>query len=250
MALTKLNDDLNIISALDDLPNDVGGLTAAELKAKFDKAGNTIKLYLNNTLVAELDTKFTDLVAKDAELQAAIDELVGFTLPDNAVTTAKIANQAVTHAKLDLNAVENSNIKTGAVNGDSIAPNSVSAGKLTADSVITAKIKDGNVTHAKLNSDAVWDGNIKAKEVKRRAIADSAIGNLQIDASAVSSRNLQTDAVTTDKIQNGNVTANKLAADVNSKFAPAYTFGVDDRVDGSASEDPEGTIYWVVDSLE
>lgn len=55
MALTKLNKDMNIVSALDDQPNDVGGLTAAELKAKFDEGGNAIKLYLNGTLIAELE---------------------------------------------------------------------------------------------------------------------------------------------------------------------------------------------------
>ena len=32
MALTKMNTDLNIIAALDDEPNSVGGLSAAELE--------------------------------------------------------------------------------------------------------------------------------------------------------------------------------------------------------------------------
>ena len=56
MSLTKLTADLNIIQALDDEPNDVGGLTAAQLKAKFDQAGGAIKTYLNGTLTPELDT--------------------------------------------------------------------------------------------------------------------------------------------------------------------------------------------------
>lgn len=55
MALTKLTKDMAIIQKLDDEPNDVGGLTAAELKAKFDEAGETVKEYLNETLLAELD---------------------------------------------------------------------------------------------------------------------------------------------------------------------------------------------------
>lgn len=56
MSLTKLTDDLNIIQKLDDEPNDVGGLTAAELKAKFDEAGNAIQTYLNDTLTTEIDS--------------------------------------------------------------------------------------------------------------------------------------------------------------------------------------------------
>ncbi len=49
-----LTRDLDIIQKLDDEPNDVGGLTAQELKAEFDKAGNLIKEYINETLVPEV----------------------------------------------------------------------------------------------------------------------------------------------------------------------------------------------------
>ena len=52
--LVLLNGDLNIIAKLDDEPNDVGGLTSAELKARFDQAGNTIKTYLNESLIPAL----------------------------------------------------------------------------------------------------------------------------------------------------------------------------------------------------
>ena len=52
--ITLLDGDMNIIAKLDDEPNDVGGLTSYELKAEFDKAGNTIKTYLNETLIPEL----------------------------------------------------------------------------------------------------------------------------------------------------------------------------------------------------
>ena len=57
MALTRLTADLDIIQALDDEPNDVGGLSADELMAWFDEAGNTIKTYLNETLAAELEAE-------------------------------------------------------------------------------------------------------------------------------------------------------------------------------------------------
>lgn len=49
--LPALSADLDVIQKLDDEPNDVGGLTAAELKAKFDEAANAIKDYLNDTLL-------------------------------------------------------------------------------------------------------------------------------------------------------------------------------------------------------
>ena len=52
--LELLDGDLNIIQKLDDEPNDVGGLTSAELKAKFDESGNIIKKYINETLIPAL----------------------------------------------------------------------------------------------------------------------------------------------------------------------------------------------------
>lgn len=55
MALQKLTKDMQIIAKLDDEPNDVGGLTADELKAKFDEAGETIKSYLNDVLLKQLE---------------------------------------------------------------------------------------------------------------------------------------------------------------------------------------------------
>ena len=68
MALTKLTSDLNIIQALDDEPNDVGGLTAAQLKTKFDEAANAIKTYINNTLTSELDNSGVAAIVRSNDL--------------------------------------------------------------------------------------------------------------------------------------------------------------------------------------
>lgn len=54
MAFTSLSASTAIIAALADLPNATSGLTAAQLKAKFDEAATSIKTYINSTLLAEL----------------------------------------------------------------------------------------------------------------------------------------------------------------------------------------------------
>ena len=64
MALTKLTTNLNNIQALSDKPNTADGLTADELKERFDKAGNDIKTYINNTLTEEIDATITDTYTK------------------------------------------------------------------------------------------------------------------------------------------------------------------------------------------
>lgn len=60
-AISKLIVDVNNIQALSDRPNEIDGLTSAELKAKFDKAGADIKTYLNEVLTEELDSKFSSI---------------------------------------------------------------------------------------------------------------------------------------------------------------------------------------------
>lgn len=64
MALTKLTTNLNNIQALHDKPNTADGLTADQLKAKFDKAGNDIKTYINETLTEEIDDLTSDNYSK------------------------------------------------------------------------------------------------------------------------------------------------------------------------------------------
>ena len=55
MAIEKFQKDMKIIAALDDEPNDVGGMTSAELKAKFDEGGEALQTYLNDTLLPALE---------------------------------------------------------------------------------------------------------------------------------------------------------------------------------------------------
>lgn len=54
MAIPKMTDDLNIIQALSDLPNSEDGLTAEDLKAKFDEAGLAIQEFINEKLIPAL----------------------------------------------------------------------------------------------------------------------------------------------------------------------------------------------------
>ena len=75
LEITLLDGDLNIIQALDDEPNDVGGLTSAELKAKFDEGPNKIKEYINGTLIPEILTEeATEAARAAAEAQREANE--------------------------------------------------------------------------------------------------------------------------------------------------------------------------------
>lgn len=117
MALTKLNDDLNIIAKLDDQPNDVGGMTAQALKAEFDRAALLIQEYINSTLVPQIESALasgtTDLIngnqLVDGSIQAAkiaALSIVADKIANGAVTNAKLADSAVTANKIAAQAVD------------------------------------------------------------------------------------------------------------------------------------------------
>ena len=98
MALTTSTDDLNIIAALDDEPNDVGGLSAAQLKAKFDEAVLTFQTYFNGTHIPELDADHLPyLYGAATTIKETMEGLVVGVMPDDSVTPAKLADATLTY---------------------------------------------------------------------------------------------------------------------------------------------------------
>lgn len=74
--LPSFDADLDIIQKLDDEPNDVGGMTAAELKAEFDAAGNRTKEYINNELIpAVIADGLTEETRAAAESERVANEI-------------------------------------------------------------------------------------------------------------------------------------------------------------------------------
>ena len=101
MSIPTLNTDLSIIQKLDDYPNDIGGLSAAQLKAKFDEGVLALQTYINTVLIPALiasNVSFTPTAAVDAEtVQAAIEnvqaQLAGIsagTIPNNTIGMEKL----------------------------------------------------------------------------------------------------------------------------------------------------------------
>ena len=65
MAFTQFSYDMEIIGKLSDTPNVDDGLTAAQLKDKFDEGGKAIKEYINGVLLQELQAmNLTEFLAK------------------------------------------------------------------------------------------------------------------------------------------------------------------------------------------
>lgn len=204
MALPTCNEDMNIISKLDDEPNDVGGLSAASLKAKFDLAGNLLKKALND-LVAALGnnaaaknigfaptTAVNKTNVQDAieNVQSQIADVSQSGIADASVTAAKIADGAVGTAALADASVTYDKIKDKAVGSAKLADNGVSAKKIASNAVQERHIFDGSVTEGKIGYGAVTANKI----------SDGAVTQSKLAAESVSSAKLAPNAVTNEKI--------------------------------------------------
>lgn len=91
MALTTLTDNLNIHQSLPNQP----ALTPEKLKEEFDKAGNLIKIYLNEVLIPELDTTITKLQGKDTNVESTVSNL-RTTLQEAVTNITKLQSTANT----------------------------------------------------------------------------------------------------------------------------------------------------------
>ena len=125
LEIQLLDGDLNIIQKLDDEPNDVGGLTSAELKAKFDESGNIIKKYINETLIpAVLAEDATEDSRKQAEAARVAAEQGRVTAEEGRVSAEAAraaAEQARSEAESSRVSAENTraSAETGRVNAES-----------------------------------------------------------------------------------------------------------------------------------
>ena len=217
MSLPQLTTDLNIIQALDDEPNDVGGLSAAQLKAKFDEAVGYIKTYLNDTLIPYFESTSgagslgittvsgiqaaTNVQDALAALEANIEGVTQGAVADNSINTVKLVDSSITTAKLADNSVSTAKLQADAVTNAKMADSSVGTNELIDGSVATAKLADGSVATGKLA-----DGAVTAAKVAAGAISNSKLAN-----SSVVADNIAANAVTTAKILNGAVTNEKIA---------------------------------------
>lgn len=73
--ITNLTANVNNIQALSDRPNTADGITAQQLKEKFDKAGADIKDWANNSLIVELEEYINMLKGHVENVESLADGL-------------------------------------------------------------------------------------------------------------------------------------------------------------------------------
>ena len=106
MAFTQFTYDMDIIAKLSDSPNVDDGLTADQLKAKFDEAGKAVKDYINNVLLPEALEKprFTGLVKSNGRGFVQAEAGVDYSAPLTAGTDYQTPLEAGTDYQTPLTA--------------------------------------------------------------------------------------------------------------------------------------------------
>ena len=188
MSITKMTDDLDIIQALEDLPNDTGTppLSAAELKEKFDEAGNTIKTYLNDTLTDELDTELAgkmpapnDYGTSGQYLQTNGDGTVQWATPSGAGDMLTAVYDADHDGIVD-NASVAASCSGNAATATSAAActgNSATASKLAAARKISIQDADGTNTGAGVNFDGSGNATLKLPSTIKANVTGNCSGS-------------------------------------------------------------------------
>ena len=95
MAFTQFTKDMDIIGKLSDTPNVDDGLTAAQLKEKFDEGGKAVKNFINSTLLPEISQQLAEKPTESGIQKAVGGKLVAATPGEDYVTGLLFQNISV-----------------------------------------------------------------------------------------------------------------------------------------------------------
>ena len=218
--IPRVTSELGTVSTLDDRPNDTGGLTAAELKAKFDADAGTLKTYVNDVLIPFLEgTSAAESLGiatisgfSANNIQTALEEIIGAM---QEITQGSVADGSITLAKL---AAEVTAIALGgAAASHTHGAGDISSGTLDASRIPVldaSKLDAGSVGSSQIASSAVTTQKIKDVAVTADKIASLAVLTQNIANGAVTTQKIAALAITTALLADKAVTAAKLADNI------------------------------------
>lgn len=235
MSFSKSTTDIKVHEKLGDYPNVDDGLSADELKKRFDSPAVQIQNDLNN-LISELEnencanslgaTKLDEQDASDNNILAKLkkiynefkthrDELIKTgAISDNAITTEKISDNAITTSKITDKNITTEKIKDAAITLEKLADEAKKAINISAEKINDNDESENNIQAKliKLYNDmiAISQGSVADNSVTTQKLQDGSIIEEKISDNAITNNKLADNSVTTNKISNGNVTTEKI----------------------------------------
>lgn len=197
LEIQLLDGDLNIIQKLDDEPNDVGGLTSAELKAKFDESGNIIKKYINEILIPSVLTDdATEKSRKQAEAARVAAEQGRVTAEEGRVSAESgrvSAEQARANAEASRVSAETARETAETARADETAG-------IVARATAQANAAEGSASQAAGSEQAAQSaanaaGSAASSASQSAATASSSASQAQASAAAAAQSSASVDGV-------------------------------------------------------
>lgn len=265
--IPRVTDELGTVSTLDDRPNDTSGLTAAELKAKFDADSGTLKTYLNDVLIPFMESAkassslgITTIPGFSAgNVQTALEQIVQAmqdvtqgSVTDGSITLAKLAAEVTavalggaaashTHGAGDMNSGVLDAARLPVLDGTKLGAGSVGTAQLGAAVVTSEKLAALSVLATHIAQGAVTAQKIAPGAVTAEKIADGAV-KLTFTNTTVAAAAFEPDTTYTDFPFRASVSL----AGVTGAMVPEVVFGATDAASGifaPVAESISGGVY-------
>lgn len=238
---------MSIIALLPDEPNDVGGLSAEQLKEKFDEGGNALKEYLNKTLIPEVEAAI-EAAALGVPSGNGID---GRIIVDGSLTSGKYAPRSVDEDAIADGAMTEPKVANRAITGIKVAKDSIGREHLTEDATMlkTTDFPNKVVPGRALDDNTVEGHKIAKKTLTHENIADETIvpANLNPSAKPVSAANVSPTSWTQDDTYEDYPYKAAIAIEgVTTGHHPEVVFNPSDAASGNyanVSETYDGGVY-------
>lgn len=206
MGFTRFEDNVSVHQGLSDEPNIDDGLTAEELKKKFDEPAEKLKKVFNdltnelenNTSAKKLGAqKLNNADNSDENIQAKLESLQSqiTTINNTNIATSKIEDGAIITSK-----IANANVTTDKIADSSVTTNKINNGSVTGEKIDENVKKASNITATALNEQDTSEGNVQAK-----------LSKIYQDLIAMTQGSVADNSIVSSKIVNKNVTTEKLA---------------------------------------
>ena len=240
MGFTRSTTDIKVHQKLGDYPNQDDGISADDLKKRYDYPAETIQKDLNNLEIElEKETASTNLGASsldendisNANVQDKLNKIYeefkdvrDGGVKDASLVTSKIQDSAITNAKVQDGAINTAKIKDLSIITSKIADSNVTTNKIADGAVTGEKIdvnvkKAVNITAEKMNANDTSDDNVQAKinkiyddlvGITQGSVADNSITTVKIVNGAVTEEKIAESSITTSKIANNAVSNEKI----------------------------------------
>lgn len=152
----------------------IPNMTAAIPASVFNNSDVRLRIWFNDGVTG------SQLLTPDQRIAAVGYAMMGATVPDGSITTAKLADGAITAAKIADGTVATADLAANSVNSGHIIDGQVLTADLSNNAVTSAKIADAGISTADLADGAVNSAKVLDASLLGTDLASNTVTSLQL----------------------------------------------------------------------